>query len=151
MRGLDSSGSGQAPLAGSCEHGNEPSGPTRGGEFFDHLSEYWLLKKDSAHGATHTRLILPKGLKYTRRQPKLSTNHVSLSPSLSEFCLFIQPGTLKICTLPLTPLRTRGQLCKLFKALRENGKCLSRIRVCTQKFPDWPPGARTANSTALCH
>jgi hypothetical protein len=20
-----------------------------------------------------------------------------------------------------------------------------------QKFPDWPPGARTANGTALCH
>jgi hypothetical protein len=22
---------------------------------------------------------------------------------------------------------------------------------CIQKFPDWPPGARTANDTALCH
>jgi hypothetical protein len=25
------------------------------------------------------------------------------------------------------------------------------IRECIQKFPDWPPGARTANGTALCH
>jgi len=25
------------------------------------------------------------------------------------------------------------------------------IRVCIQKFPDWPPGARTANGKALCH
>jgi len=25
------------------------------------------------------------------------------------------------------------------------------IRVCIQKFPDWPPGARTANGTAPCH
>jgi hypothetical protein len=25
------------------------------------------------------------------------------------------------------------------------------IRRCTQKFPDWPPGAITANGTALCH
>jgi hypothetical protein len=25
-----------------------------------------------------------------------------------------------------------------------------RERV-SQKFPDWPPGARTANGTALCH
>jgi hypothetical protein len=25
------------------------------------------------------------------------------------------------------------------------------IRGCIQKFPDWPPGARTANDTALCH
>jgi hypothetical protein len=23
--------------------------------------------------------------------------------------------------------------------------------VCIQKFPNWPPGARTANGTALCH
>jgi hypothetical protein len=25
------------------------------------------------------------------------------------------------------------------------------IRRCIQKFPDWPPGARTAIGTALCH
>jgi hypothetical protein len=25
------------------------------------------------------------------------------------------------------------------------------IRGCTQKFPDWPPGARTANSISLSH
>jgi hypothetical protein len=25
------------------------------------------------------------------------------------------------------------------------------IRRCIQKFPDWPPGVRTANGTALCH
>jgi hypothetical protein len=24
------------------------------------------------------------------------------------------------------------------------------VRGCIQKFPDWPPGARTANGTALC-
>jgi hypothetical protein len=26
-----------------------------------------------------------------------------------------------------------------------------QIRGCIQKFSDWPPGARTANGTALCH
>jgi hypothetical protein len=25
------------------------------------------------------------------------------------------------------------------------------IRACIQKFPDWPPGAVTANGTAVCH
>jgi hypothetical protein len=25
------------------------------------------------------------------------------------------------------------------------------VPVGNQKFPDWPPGARTANGTALCH
>jgi hypothetical protein len=27
----------------------------------------------------------------------------------------------------------------------------THIRGCIQKFPDWAPGARTANGTALCH
>jgi hypothetical protein len=27
----------------------------------------------------------------------------------------------------------------------------SVIRGCIKKFPDWPPGATTANGTALCH
>jgi hypothetical protein len=27
----------------------------------------------------------------------------------------------------------------------------SDVRACIQKFPDWPPVARTANGTALCH
>jgi hypothetical protein len=31
--GLDSSGSGYGPVAGSCEHGNEHSGSTKGGYF----------------------------------------------------------------------------------------------------------------------
>jgi hypothetical protein len=29
--------------------------------------------------------------------------------------------------------------------------CRTRIRGCIQKFPDWPPGPRTANGRALCH
>jgi hypothetical protein len=33
--GLNSSGSGQEPVAGSCEHGNETSGTITGGEFFE--------------------------------------------------------------------------------------------------------------------
>jgi len=28
---------------------------------------------------------------------------------------------------------------------------LSEVRGSIQKFPDWQRGARTANSTALCH
>jgi hypothetical protein len=33
--GLDSSGSGQGPVASSYEHGNEPFGSVRGGQFLD--------------------------------------------------------------------------------------------------------------------
>jgi hypothetical protein len=32
----------------SCEHGNEISGSIKGGEFLDYISDYQLLKKDSA-------------------------------------------------------------------------------------------------------
>jgi len=33
--GLDSSGSGWGPVVGSSEHGNEPVGSMKGGEFLD--------------------------------------------------------------------------------------------------------------------
>jgi len=33
--GLDASGLGQRPVAGPCEHGNEPSGSIKGGEFLE--------------------------------------------------------------------------------------------------------------------
>jgi hypothetical protein len=33
--GLDSTGSGLELMAGACEHSNEPSGTTKGWEFFE--------------------------------------------------------------------------------------------------------------------
>jgi hypothetical protein len=33
MCGLDASGSGQEPVTGCCEHGNEPSGSIKGVKF----------------------------------------------------------------------------------------------------------------------
>jgi hypothetical protein len=35
------------------------------------------------------------------------------------------------------------------KTVDTNNMC--SIRGCIHKFPDWPPGVRTANVTALCH
>jgi len=32
---MDSPGSGQGPVASCCEHGNEPSGSVKGGEYVD--------------------------------------------------------------------------------------------------------------------
>jgi len=39
------------------------------------------------------------------------------------------------------------------KVIRRNNEMEIYIctRGCIQKFPDWPPGARTANDTALCY
>jgi hypothetical protein len=45
--GLDASGSGQGPMAGYDELGNESSCSIRGWEFLDRLSYCQLLKKDS--------------------------------------------------------------------------------------------------------
>jgi hypothetical protein len=45
----------------------------------------------------------------------------------------------------------------LRKIRAKNGKfnwssmCFCAVRGCIQKFPDWQPGVRTANGTALCH
>jgi len=46
--GLDSSGLGYGLLAGCCEHGNEPSGCIICWEFLDDVTDYKLLKNDSA-------------------------------------------------------------------------------------------------------
>jgi hypothetical protein len=35
-------------VAGSCERGNEHYGSIKGGKFLDQLSDFQLLKKDSA-------------------------------------------------------------------------------------------------------
>jgi hypothetical protein len=41
-------GSGWVPVAGTCEHGNEPSGSIKGEEFLDQQSDYYFLKKGFA-------------------------------------------------------------------------------------------------------
>jgi len=46
--GLDSSGSGQGPVADSCERGNEPSSSIKGEKFLDWLRDYEFFKMDSA-------------------------------------------------------------------------------------------------------
>jgi hypothetical protein len=45
---LDLYYSGSGLVAGSREHDNELSGYIKDREFLDQLSDYWLLKKDSA-------------------------------------------------------------------------------------------------------
>jgi len=34
---------------------------------------------------------------------------------------------------------------------RRDAGIRGELRGCNQKFPDWPPGARTENIIALCH
>jgi hypothetical protein len=43
--GWNNLGGGGGPVAASCEHGNEPSGSIKGGEFLDQLSDHWIPRK----------------------------------------------------------------------------------------------------------
>jgi hypothetical protein len=53
--GLDSYGSGDAPVVGSCENDKRPSGSVRGGEIHNWFSNHQLLKKkpDPIHGVSY--------------------------------------------------------------------------------------------------
>jgi hypothetical protein len=42
--GMNSSGSGQGPVEGFCEHGNEPCGSVKCWEILEQLNDWWLLK-----------------------------------------------------------------------------------------------------------
>jgi hypothetical protein len=46
--GLDWSGSGEGPVEGACEHGNEPSGSIKCWEILEYLRNWRLLKEGSA-------------------------------------------------------------------------------------------------------
>jgi hypothetical protein len=46
--GLDAYGSEQWQVAGSCEHGNEHSGPIKGGAFVEQLGDYQFFKDSAA-------------------------------------------------------------------------------------------------------
>jgi hypothetical protein len=49
---LDINGSGQDAMAGSCNDSSKPLGVTKGGEFFQKLNNYQLLKTYSDDGVS---------------------------------------------------------------------------------------------------
>jgi hypothetical protein len=57
----------------------------------------------------------------------------------------VDPDSLQLPNITAVLLRT-DQFSRIKFRLQE-----SVARGCIQKFPDWPPGARAANGTALCH
>jgi hypothetical protein len=60
--GLDTSGSEQGPVMGSCEQANKPSGSIKDMEF-KRLNDHWLLKKDfSPHSQSVTNITLSKSI-----------------------------------------------------------------------------------------
>jgi hypothetical protein len=55
-----------------CEHGNEPSDPIKGGEFLDKLSDYQVLKKDSAPWSQSVGWVKPPRGRKVQYPSKLS-------------------------------------------------------------------------------
>jgi hypothetical protein len=55
-------------MEGSCEHGNEHSGSIKYWEILEKLSDWWLLKKDSAtwsYFLTYKLILSPLKIKIT--------------------------------------------------------------------------------------
>jgi len=61
-------------MAGFCEHGNEPSGFIKGGEFLDSLSEYQLLKGLCSVGLVTLIAIYCRNFKLTSCGPHKATS-----------------------------------------------------------------------------
>jgi hypothetical protein len=82
--------------------------------------------------------------------------HVSLNNAIVVWLIFwrytarISPGELRVLTLNFVVISHWLMIFTSHLAL-----CIlslyPAIRGCIQKFPDRPPGARTANVIALCH
>jgi hypothetical protein len=55
------------------------------------------------------------------------------------------------------PYKTTGKIrdvdlyTLIFKFIFIGHEKVEEITRCIQKIPDWPPGAKTANDTAVCH
>jgi hypothetical protein len=67
--GVDSSGSGQSPMAGSCEHNNEPLGYKKFWEFIE--QPLASQKKIQFHGVSQTAIII--SLNTYLKQRKITT------------------------------------------------------------------------------
>jgi hypothetical protein len=77
------------------------------------------------------------------KEPKLSVGNPKSLLLFHSSPSSLSPGTVMI------------QVCFWFVSSQglEQSEYRNRYRpvLCIQKFPDWPPAARTANGTALCH
>jgi hypothetical protein len=67
----------------------------------------------------------------------------------SPMCVLHAPSTCFLIWLPIIIL---GEAFKVWSSSVCSPLQLPAfLGGCIQKFPDWPPGARTANGTAFCH
>jgi hypothetical protein len=111
----------------------------------------WISKQKRNIGVIWESIISVPEISTTYRSKFYPTN-------MNGFSSCFQGGKHHFCFLWPTLefyLKTtwRGRRERLGTTDNDSRLILSwwRLRKCIQKFPDWPPGARTANGTVLCH
>jgi hypothetical protein len=81
---------------------------------------------------------------YPYRESNPGHPALSLVTILTELSKFSQESAFTRASTKVTRTGSRGTGVDPDPAYWYIGRCI-------QKFPDWPPGPRTANGTALCH
>jgi hypothetical protein len=121
--GLDASGSGWGPVAGCCEHGNEPSGSIKGGEFLTSWATVKSWRRTALHGVGLSMKFLCHSQQTGTREDRV---HIHLYVCTS----FLLPRALAI-SLSLWPLY--DYIWRLFK-MRQ---VLAHIHWSQEKFFCW--------------
>jgi hypothetical protein len=130
-----------------------------------HLSPFWTVNSDTVIANNSTRTTNMKSENQTLicyapvivancsvQELKNATHQCAQAWNLSSrnknkhiyspMFLCLRCKILKINTILMLPKSVTQKSCMQPKY---------SLRGCNQKFPDWPPGARTAYGTALCH
>jgi hypothetical protein len=83
--------------------------------------------------------------------PRASSDAVAKRKIYHFPCRKSNPGRPALSLVPILTELLRLLEIDLYRSEFLCGLFTKYIRGCIQKFQDWPPGARTANGTALYH
>jgi hypothetical protein len=92
--GLDSSGTGQVPVAGCCVYGNEHAVSVKATGFLDYLSDYQFITKDCISRSSLVRVAFR-----LKRSPGVSrASHIDFTVK-SRHAVIALYRTVGLCTL----------------------------------------------------
>jgi hypothetical protein len=115
---------------------------------FKVTSRPWPRETEKNHGKPQTEQLRFEAVMYLIQVTASSTFLVNDDKRLKD-----QTQTSLVSTYGESQPRNIAPVvlptfCAFLKFNNGGKRC---IRGCIHKFPDWPPGTRTANGTALCH
>jgi hypothetical protein len=116
------------------------------------LSPAQILHRLTSQDEKYRLYVIPVKGSFLRNE----TNELNCNTGQSSYCISSAESFLFIFKEQKST--TFRKLYKLILTLEvwsrldsNSGNQIHIVRGCNQNFPDWPPGARTANGTALCH